>query len=450
MSQPHPTLKRTKTMNRTVSANQRRMMSVLSHQNLLSLKNPADHSSGLEKKMSTVNLMFLEDVLEDIESNAKKMQHDINKNLHSLKSSQHNASFSNTNDEESDESVDEEHVTSGERSSAFIRNSTSDQKLSAINESQVSDSKDTPTLAERRNVPERKLTRVLSEDELNWQPKNSPYKSQSFMVKKKRTAYNKAVRLALLESGPFRQLMKEGIKVIVHFLRKGETRVSRVQRIMIWLEDDEVEEEGNDCNVQGRGIYDDDSSDSEEDDIFDKEEKLNLFGFFKLDQNGILESSTSLSDINAVKTVYMGANTSVFKRSLTHLHGEEKSYDRSEHANRCFSLIGCKSPFDDRQCLDIEILPRDKQKPEEIHAACMIAYGVATSFQVLSNLSNDSMMVPEEGEEESTDNDDEDFKELFDNGKLASRKLSVNYLMEEVMQNIPNPPSTLIGSQQSY
>ena len=67
---------------------------------------------------------------------------------------------------------------------------------------------------------------------------------------------------------------------------------------------------------------------------------------------------------------------------------------------------------------------------QEIHAACMIAYGVATSFQVLSNLSNDSMMVPEEDEEESTDNDDEDFKELFDNGKLPSRKLSVNYLME--------------------
>lgn len=156
-------------------------------------------------------------------------------------------------------------------------------------------------------------------------------------------------------------------QVIVHFLRKGETRVSRVQRIMIWLEDDDMEQEGEDSNVQDREDYFDvDSSEEEVDFSLDghEEDKLNLFGFFKLDQNGVLESSTNLSDINEITSVYMGANSSVFRRSLDHLHGKHMSYDRSEHSNRCFSLIGCKSPFDDRPCLDIEILPRDKQKPE--------------------------------------------------------------------------------------
>jgi hypothetical protein len=170
-----------------------------------------------------------------------------------------------------------------------------------------------------------------------------------------------------LEAGPFRQLLKEGVKVIVHFRRKGEARITRVQRIMIWLDDDEVEQEGGDTNVQDRDYFDVDSSEEEvdfDDDGQEGEDKLNLFGFFKLDQNGILESSTNLSDINEISTVYMGANSSVFRRSLDHLHGQHKSYDRSEHSNRCFSLVGCKSPFDDRSCLDIEILPRDKQKPE--------------------------------------------------------------------------------------
>ena len=131
-------------------------------------------------------------------------------------------------------------------------------------------------------------------------------------------------------------------------------------------DDDEVEQEGDDANVQDREDYYDVDSSEEEVDFDDdgQDENLNLFGFFKLDQNGVLESSTALSDINEISTVFMGANSSVFRRSLDHLHGKHKSYDRSEHSSRCFSLVGCKSPFDERACLDIEILPRDKQKPE--------------------------------------------------------------------------------------
>jgi hypothetical protein len=83
--------------------------------------------------------------------------------------------------------------------------------------------------------------------------------------------------------------------------------------------------------------------------------------------------------------------------------------------------------------------------PQEIHAACMIAYGIATSFQVLSNLSNTSeMRVPEKEKEKGEGGDDAEddaeearriqeeqkYKHLFVGGRLPSKKLTVNYLME--------------------
>ena len=71
----------------------------------------------------------------------------------------------------------------------------------------------------------------------------------------------------------------------------------------------------------------------------------------------------------------------------------------------------------------------------------MIAYGIATSFQVLSNLSNTSEMpLPEEdeGEEEGEEDKEEEEQEekrksicsLFDGGRQPPSKLTVNYLME--------------------
>jgi len=439
-------------------------MSVLSQQNCLSLSPSTNITeSSLEKKMSTVNLMFLEDVLEDIESNAKKMQQDINKNIHNLKNIQYEKekeleSFSDDNFSDMADDVDSENYDFEDEKR--IKSFESIRSSESVSDDESATTNLRKSFEENKKVSARNLPRLdsmKSDGDVNVQPQHA-FKAQSFFVKKKARACNKAVRLALLEAGPFRQLLKEGVKVVVHFKRPGETRVTRVQRIMIWLDDDEVEQQGGDSNVQDREFFDVDADSSEEEVDFDddgQEDKLNLFGFFKLDQNGILESSTNLADINDITTVYMGANTSVFRRSLAHLHGEHKSYDRSEHANRCFSLMGCKSPFDDRCCLDIEILPRDKQKPEEIHAACMIAYGIATSFQVLSNLSNTTVMtVQEQHNMPDDDDDDEEVEEyqddeavkareeqeryeyLFD-GRLPSEKLTVNYLMEEVMDNIP-------------
>lgn len=72
----------------------------------------------------------------------------------------------------------------------------------------------------------------------------------------------------------------------------------------------------------------------------------------------------------------------------------------------------------------------------------MIAYGIATSFQVLSNLSNTSELKLEaaEGAEEegavgkeeaaAALKEQERFAGLFDGGRLPPKKLSVNYLME--------------------
>jgi phage terminase small subunit len=373
---------RTRSMKRTVSANQRRMMSVLSQQNCLNLT-PASNATEktLDKKMSTVNLMFLEDVLEDIESNAKKMHQDINKNIHNLK----NIQLEKEKEKEkemvasSEDDLDSENFSDDAEEidsniydfGADVQLKSADSFDSVADEDGIANAQRLSLEEKKKTVP-RKMQRLdsgksvsaKSDADVNAQP-GGPFKAHSFFVKKKTKACNKAVRLALLEAGPFRQLLKEGVKVIVHFQRKGETRITRVQRIMIWLDDDEVEQQGGDSNVQDREYFDADSSEEEVDfDDDGQDDKLNLFGFFKLDQNGILESSTNLSDINEITTVYMGANTSVFRRSLDHLHGEHKSYDRSEHSNRCFSLMGCKSPFDDRCCLDVEILPRDKQKPE--------------------------------------------------------------------------------------
>ena len=362
-----------------MSSNQKQMMKILSERNCLQLSNPDAKitEKTLENKKSTVNLMFLEDVLEDIETSAKKMQQDINVNLRNIKSFNYGNKKVNQIEEVQEEDSDDDDYSDDADELDSNDFEIGDENKSESNRS-VSDEEDSPrglSLDEIRKASPARRKSLMKQDSFMSSTSNrsdnepvhagmSPFKAHSFFVKKKKRACNKSVRLALLEEGPFRQLMKEGVRVIVHFLRPGETRVTRVQRIMIWLDDDEVEQDAGETTVQDRELFDADSSEEEVDFDDDGEDKLNLFGFFKLDQNGVLESSTSLSDINEITTVYMGANTTVFRKSLDHLHGPKKSYDRSEHSNRCFSLIGCKSPFDDRNCLDIEILPRDKQKPE--------------------------------------------------------------------------------------
>ena len=64
----------------------------------------------------------------------------------------------------------------------------------------------------------------------------------------------------------------------------------------------------------------------------------------------------------------------------------------------------------------------------------MVAYGIATSFQVLSNLSNTTFItIGENGVEEmeqETRRKDEQIASLFDGGRLPPKKLTVTYLME--------------------
>lgn len=217
-------------MKRTVSANQRRMMSVLSQQNCINLSSPGENMTAktIDRKMSTVNLMFLEDVLEDIESNAKKMQQDINKNLHNLKSIQYNE------DDEDDEEKELESFGSSEENSdtgddysdeavemdsddSYNFDFGADDRKKEGRDDGVDDEARKMNTEEKKKKKKKVASQNLNsnqpEDNVNDQPGNSPLKAQSFFVKKKTKACNKAVRLALLEAGPFRQLLKEGVKV---------------------------------------------------------------------------------------------------------------------------------------------------------------------------------------------------------------------------------------------
>lgn len=179
-----------------------------------------------------------QDVLEDIESNAKKMQRDINTNLHNFQSIQYEKMQSLENEDESSYGEDDSDTSSGNYSDKALEIDSNNYDFDCFDQ-MLPDDEDGDGLTEiamrRMDIEEKKkltsqrgrnkLERLdsnksgrsnksgKSEGDVNGQPGNSPFKAHSFFVKKKRRACNKAVRLALLEAGPFRQLLKEGVKV---------------------------------------------------------------------------------------------------------------------------------------------------------------------------------------------------------------------------------------------
>jgi hypothetical protein len=125
--------------------------------------------------------------------------------------------------------------------------------------------------------------------------------------------------------------------------------------------------------------------------------------FFKFEAGVLIETEDEIT-VTSISEILTGVHTAGFKKSLNQLYGEGSSYEKSGTEKRCFSMIGCISPHDGRHCVDLEIQPVDKQKPEvrplplvplhlllssqELQAASMISLGVATAIQVMSNLAN--------------------------------------------------------------
>ena len=211
-----------------------------------------------------------------------------------------------------------------------------------------------------------------------------------FLTKKRRPSM--AVRLALNEAGPFQKMLTEGVPVILHFAVAGSARPRRITRLMM-LDDGSSEASAMaDRKTQfwmtpGSTIYDDDDApDSKAQ--FLPESKGNAshgYGagrgglgyrsqhpvhhqrlkFFQLESGEIKGCDGELL-ISEVCDIITGVHTTVFKQSLTQLHGEGMSYDKTGHEKRCFTMLmlSCKSPYDDRPVVDVEIRPLDKQRPE--------------------------------------------------------------------------------------
>jgi hypothetical protein len=163
----------------------------------------------MNKKMSTVNLMFLEDVLEDIESNAKKMQQDINKNLHNLKNIQYEKEKEKalqevvSSEEEDSDNYSEDALEIDSNSYDFGVDNRNESFESMSDEENICLSSPRMSIEEKKKkTAPRKLQRMdstksnkstKSEGDVNAQPGNSPFKAHSFFVKKKTKACNKAV-----------------------------------------------------------------------------------------------------------------------------------------------------------------------------------------------------------------------------------------------------------------
>lgn len=163
------------------------------------------------------------------------------------------------------------------------------------------------------------------------------------------------VRLALSENGPFQKILTEGVRVVIHYLLQNERRPRRIQRVMM-LQDGRPRNKS--WQSDSFDINDYICSDSPT----NKKNILKL-KFFKFEAGVLIETNDEI-EVNSISEILTGVHTSVFKKSLNQLFGENSSYEKSGTEKRCFSLIGCISPFDERHCLDIEIQPVDKQKPE--------------------------------------------------------------------------------------
>jgi hypothetical protein len=187
---------------------------------------------------------------------------------------------------------------------------------------------------------------------------NSPTTPMHF-ARKRRPGM--VVRLALSQSGPFQKLLREGVRVVVHCLYPNERRPRRFQRVMI-LQDSRSR---NHSWQSGGG----DSSSFDLNDLIcsdsanPKSSAVMKLRFFKFEAGVLLETENEIIVTN-ISEILTGVHTAGFKRSLNQLYGEGSSYEKSGAEKRCFSMIGCISPYDGRHCLDLEIQPVDKQKPE--------------------------------------------------------------------------------------
>lgn len=229
------------------------------------------------------------------------------------------------------------------------------------------------------NVPTTSAAPVVPLRRPSWQSKVQPL----YLTKKRRPSM--AVRLALNEAGPFQRILKEGIPVIIHFAARGSSRPRRIKRLMV-LDDGSSDVVGVDrmTNARNTGHFDDDGdtrSQSSGHGMLASGDSIPLslanhhssihhqkLKFFRLESGEIIECDGEMV-ISEIADIVTGVHTIVFKHSLTQLHGEGMSYDKTGTEKRCFSMLmmNSKSPYDDRPVLDVEIQPMDKQKPEVGH-----------------------------------------------------------------------------------
>ena len=167
------------------------------------------------------------------------------------------------------------------------------------------------------------------------------------------------VALALNGDGVFQNMLREGVRVLVHYRSDKPTARGprRVQRLMRW-------------KTKRISICEDDmltvNSTSSQ-----YEKVINKLEFYKIDVGVVDEEPEHSIIIDDVVEIYNGVFTEVFQASMQHLHGIETDEEhphhrqhhreRMEHEKRCFSMVGCHSYFDNRNCVDLEIIPRNKQ-----------------------------------------------------------------------------------------
>ena len=172
------------------------------------------------------------------------------------------------------------------------------------------------------------------------------------VVLEKKDKFTNAVALAMMGDGLFQKMLRDGVRVIVHHLDSKSSRVRRLQRVMKWKTkkvfsrlDDMISVSSDDSSYQT---------------------VINKLEFYKIDA-GVIESvPENYIVIDDIVAIYTGSFTQVLRNSLKHLHGDPSGAhhhhdERIEHENRCFSLMGCQSCFDNRLCVDIEVLPRNNQ-----------------------------------------------------------------------------------------
>lgn len=182
---------------------------------------------------------------------------------------------------------------------------------------------------------------------------NSNSNSFDSLLAKKDKIIN-TVALALNVDGVFQNMLREGVRVMVHY-RNSDSSSSRsscrstrrVQRLMKWKSKKVSSTRVDDLHsVQSSGSH--------------YETLINKLEFYKIDV-GIVDAEPEHSIIiDDVVEIYNGAFTEVFQSSLQHLHGGVTA-ERVEHEKRCLSMIGCQSYFDNRHCVDLEIIPRNRQ-----------------------------------------------------------------------------------------